>query len=224
MNMNVTPESVNELLHSDDYGDRLSAVNQMRYLDPAIAFDMMQTAVVDDNSRVRYSAVSQLASLGNYNPSKSLEILRDRIRTDSEADVRAAAADAIGALRLTEAYEDLNYLYHNTNEWLIQFSIVAALGELGDMRAFPLLEEALQSETELVKTAAIGSLGELGDVKAVSLLLNFVSDHDWQIRYRVVQALGRLGGDEAQAALSTLAHDEVTQVAQEAQSYLGAAS
>ncbi len=222
--MNVTPESVSQLLHSDDYGDRLSAVNQMRYLDPAIAFEMMQTAVIDANSRVRYSAVSQLASLGHYNPSKSLEILRDRIRTDGEVDVRAAAADAIGALRLTEAFDDLHYLYHNTNEWLIQFSIIAALGELGDKRALPLLEEALHSETDLVKTAAIGSLGELGDAKAVALLLNFVSDQDWQVRYRVVQALGRLGGAEAQSALSTLAHDDVMQVAHEAQSYLGATS
>lgn len=218
--MDVTPESVQELLSSDDFGQRLSAVNQMRYLEPAIAYGLVQTAAADSNARVRYAAISQLASVGNQDLQTSLEILRTRLRTDSEPDVRAAAADSIAALHLTEAFEDLQYLYHNTSEWLVQFSIIAALGELGDLRAFELLQEALQSQVELVKTAAIGSLGELGDARAIPLLLDLVSDEDWQVRYRVVQALGKLGGSDAQSALSQLAQDSSPQVAQEAQLFL----
>jgi HEAT repeat protein len=218
--MDVTPESVSELFSSDDYGHRLSAVNQMRYLDPAIAYELIQKAAADGNSRVRYAAVSQLATLGHQDRDQSLDVLRARLRTDSEPDVRAAAADAIGALKLTDAFADLDYLYHNTSEWLIQFSIIAALGELGDRRSFELLQEALDSDIELVRTAAIGSLGELGDRRAIPLLIQFVDHDDWQIRYRVVQALGNLGGADAQAALSALAKDSVPQVAREAQSFL----
>jgi HEAT repeat protein len=131
-------------------------------------------------------------------------------------DVQAAAADSIGALKLKDAFEDLHQLYQNSSEWVVQFSIIAVLGELGDDRAFAILEDALNSSNELMQTAAIGSLGELGDVRAVALLTPFIANPDWQIRYRLAQALGRLGGAEAMSALKLLTQDAVDQVAQEA--------
>ncbi|HEY9642612.1 MAG TPA: HEAT repeat domain-containing protein [Coleofasciculaceae cyanobacterium] len=198
--MSVTPDVVQTLLSSEDFGERLRGVNQLRQLDPAIAFQMIQPVVGDRNVRVRYAAVSQLSTLGVQNLNLSLEILRRCLLEDPEADVQAAAADSIGALKLVDAFEDLERLYHSS-EWLVQFSIIAALGELGDIRAFGLLETALKSEVELVRTAAIGSLGELGDERAVPLLLPFVSDSDWQTRYRVAQALSHFKSPEVQTAL-----------------------
>jgi HEAT repeat protein len=218
--MSVTPESVRELLSSEDLGDRLRGVNQIRNLEPAIGFELIQSAISDKNSRVRYCAISQLDTLGTEDLDTSLNILRDRLVHDPEPDVQSAAADCLAALKLTDAYEDLEYTYYNHPEWLVKFSIVAALGELGDSRAFELLKHALESENELVKTAAIGSLGELGDKQAISLLIPYASNPDWQVRYRVVQALYNLGGDEAKDILENLTHDKVETVAQTAKSYL----
>lgn len=219
--MSITPESVKELLASEDFGQRLSAVNQLRQLDPAIAFELIQPAIADPSVRVRYAAVSQMSTLGKQNLALSLEILRRCLLEDPETDVQAAAADALGALKLTNAYEDLERLYHQTPEWLVQFSIIAALGELGDSRSFPLLETALNSDNELVKTAAIGSLGELEDERALPLLLPFVANADWQIRYRVAQALSHFDTPDVRVALQTLAQDDMEPVAQEAKTYLG---
>lgn len=219
--MSVTPESVKQLLGSEDLGDRLRAVNQIRELsDKAIAFELVQTGVNDPNARVRYSAVSQMDSLGGQDLSTALRLLRDRLLNDPEPDVQAAAADCLGALKLTEAFVDLEQMYHNTSEWLIKFSIVATLGELGDPRSFELLKEALASGNDLVQTAAISSLGELGDPQAIGLLVPYATNPDWQIRYRLVQALHRLGGSQAQSTLETLANDEVEAVAQEAKNFL----
>jgi HEAT repeat protein len=218
--MSITPESVKQLLSSEDLGDRLRAVNQIRQLEPAIGFELIQSAIGDQNSRVRYSAVSQMDTLGTQDLQLSLDILRDRLLHDSEVDVQAAAADCLGALKLREAFEDLQQLYHTTTEWLIQFSIIATLGELGDPRAFELLKEALSSENELVQTAAISSLGDLGDLQAVPLLAPYATNPDWQIRYRLVQALARLGNAEAKSILETLADDEVEAIANEAKNSL----
>jgi HEAT repeat protein len=218
--MDITPESVQTLLNSTDLGDRLRAVNQMRTLDPSITFGMLLQAVEDANARVRYAAVSQLSSLGGQDRAKTLETLRDRLQ-DTEPDVQAAAADSIGALKLTEAFEDLRFLYNTSSEWLVKFSIVAALGELGDPRGFELLEDAIVSPNELMQTVAIGSFGELGDTRAVPLLIGHATNPDWQVRHRVAQALGRLGTPEAKITLKTLAQDTVDQVAQEAKSGLG---
>ena len=222
--MSVTPESVKEMLSSEDLGHRLRAVNQIRELeDKAIAFELTQEAINDRNARVRYSAVSQMDTLGGQDLTTSLNLLRDRLLNDPEPDVQAAAADCIGALKLTEAFTDLQQVYHSTPEWLVKFSIIATLGELGDPRAFELLQEALTSSNDLERTAAISSFGDLGNQQAVELLLPYASDSDWQIRYRVVQALAKLGGGEAHSALASLANDEVEAVAQEAKNCLNGA-
>ena len=218
--MDITPDSVKTLLNSADLGDRLRAVNQMRTLDPSITFGMILQAVDDVNARVRYAAVSQLSSLGGQDREKTLETLRDRLQ-DAEPDVQAAAADSIGALKLTEAFEDLRFLYNTSPEWLVKFSIVAALGELGDPRGFELLEDAIASSNELMQMAAIGSFGELGDTRAVPLLIGHAANPDWQVRYRLAQALGRLATPEAKATLESLAQDAIDQVAEEAKSGLG---
>ena len=220
--MSVTPESVKQMLSSQDLGDRLRAVNKARDLEPATAFELIQIAMGDSNSRVRYSAVSQMDTLGNQNLQLSLDLLRSLLN-DPEPDVQAAAADCLGALKLHDAFDDLQQLYNTTPEWLVQFSIIATLGELGDPRAFELLKQALSSENELVQTAAISSLGELGDIQAIPLLAPFASNSDWQIRYRVVQALTHLGGAEAQSVLETLTDDKVEAVANEAKKSLQSA-
>jgi len=212
--MNI--DEIKQLLNSEDFGDRLRGLNQLRQVDQALAFDLIQPLVKDPQVRVRYVAVSQLDTLGGQDLAKTFTLLRDRLLQDPEPDVQAAAADALGALQMREAYPDLEQVYRQSPEWLVQFSIIATLGELGDPRSFTLLEEAITSPNELIQTAAVGSLGELGDRRAVPLLLPLVTNADWQTRYRVAEALKRLGGEETIAALKVLAEDPIEQVAKAA--------
>jgi HEAT repeat protein len=214
--MTITPESIQALIDSPTAGDRISALNLIRQAEPGVGFELIKQLVKDSNVRVRYAAVSQIATLGSQNPSESLTILRERLLDDPEADVQAAAADALGALKLTVAFEDLQHLYHTSPEWLVQFSIIAALGELGDPRGLELLKTALNSDTSLVQTAAIGSIGELGDPNGVEMIIPFANNPDWQVRYQVARALYNLGGEQARSTLAMLTQDDVPQVAQAA--------
>jgi HEAT repeat protein len=213
--MSITPDSVKKQLESEDLGDRLRGVNEIRELEPAIGFELIQGAITDENARVRYSAVSQFDTLGTQDLDKSLNLLRGLLQ-DPEADVKAAAADCLGGLKLVAAFDDLQQLYQSSGDWIIKLSVVAALGELGEPRGFEVLKQALSEDNDLVRTAAISSMGELGNTEAVSILAPYASDSDWQIRYRVAQALNRLGTAEAKSALETLANDEVEAVAEEA--------
>ena len=209
--------SIDLLINSENKGDRITALNLIRELQPAIAFGYIKQLITDNNTRVRYAAVSQLATLGSQDLAESLIILRDRLVNDPEPDVQAAAADSIGALKLTDAFDDLQNLYETTPEWLVQFSIIAALGELGDPRGLKLLQTALANETSLVQTAAIGAIGELGNPDGIESLIPFVTNPDWQIRYQLARSLRNLGGDLAAQNLAILATDPVEQVAKEAQ-------
>lgn len=214
--MSITPESIQQLLSSENYSDRIRGINQLRQIDSEIAFEMIQPLVKDSNVRIRYAAVSQFDTLGKHDLKTSLEILRDRLYNDAEIDVKAAAADAMAALKIPEAYEDLDRIYHQNSDWLLQLSIIAALGEFGDPRGFDLLEEALTSDNDLLVTAAISSFGELGDSRAVPLLIPFAANEDWQIRHRLAQALGRLASSETRPVLEQLTRDTVEVVAKEA--------
>ncbi len=219
--MTTSPESIKQLLHSEDFGDRIKGINELRNIEPAIAYELIKPLNQDENVRVRYAAISQLATLGQVNREESLEIIRDRLYNDPESDVRAAAADTIGGLKLTQAFSDLKKVYYDTSDWLIQFSIIAALGELGHEEGFELLKEALKSDNVLLQTTAISSFGELGNKNAIDLLLPFIDNTDWQIRHRLAQALGKLGGEKTQATLMKLAQDESNIVAEEAKYHLG---
>ncbi|MEL6164573.1 MAG: HEAT repeat domain-containing protein [Cyanobacteria bacterium J06628_3] len=218
--MSITPETVKKKLESEDLGDRLRGVNEIRELEPAVGFELIQSAITDTNARVRYSAVSQFDTLGTQDLDKSLSLLRGLLQ-DPEADVKAAAADCLGGLKLVAAFDDLQQLYKSTEDWIIKLSVIAALGELGEPRGFELLKQALSEDNDLVKTAAISSMGELGNAEAVSILAPYSKDSDWQIRFRVAQALNRLGTPETKPVLETLVSDEVEAVAEEAKKSLG---
>ncbi|NET51223.1 MAG: HEAT repeat domain-containing protein [Merismopedia sp. SIO2A8] len=218
--MIITPESARQMLTSDVYEQRLSVLNHLSSLDMEVAFELVQLVVDDPKPRVRYAAISKLATVGHQDKGRSLELLRHALLTDSEPDVRAAAADSIGALRLTEGFEDLKTLYHETSDWIIQLSILAALGELGDPRGFEILEDALTGENDLIHAIAVGALGELGDRRAIPLLSQHAEHPDWQVRYRVAQALGHFDGPEVVSALTQLSKDPMTQIADEAKTHL----
>ena len=218
--MNVTTESVQQLLSSDSFSDRVRGLNQLKQIEPKLAFEMVKPLIKDPNPRIRYSAVSQLDPIGNENPPEALALLRDRLFNDSEVDVQSVAADVIGGLKLTEAYEDLQKVYETTSEWLLQMSIIATLGEMGDARGFNLLKIALNSENSLIRTAAISSLGDLQIPDALPLLLPLATDEDWQVRFRLAIALGNFEKDKVEKVLTELAQDSFEQVAKTAQDIL----
>ena len=211
--MTPTPETIQKDLDSQDFGDRLRGVNNLRQIDPSLAFEMILPLVTDPNVRVRYAAVSQLDTLGTTNPEKSLEVLRDRLHNDPESDVKAAAADAIGALKLTDAFDDLQQVYNGTTDWMIRMSVIAGLGEMGDPRGFELMKDAIATPEPLVQLAAISAFGDLGNPEAIDILLPFVDHEDWQLRQRLVQALSKFQLKSARQALEKLAQDDMEQVA-----------
>ncbi len=73
-----------------------------------------------------------------------------------------------------------------------------ALGELGDARAGPTLEKALEAESDWrVRAAAAAALGRTGGMGAGESLLAALKDPDPFVRSQVAEALGALGEKRA---------------------------
>ena len=119
--MTISPkaEALRSRLKTGDLGDRLVAVNEVRELPPEEGFELLQVAIADKNARVRYSAVSQFDTVGTADLAKAEALLRNCLLNDGEMDVKAAAADCLGALQITSAFEDLIKTYEETSEWLL---------------------------------------------------------------------------------------------------------
>ena len=94
------------MLTSENFGDRIKGINLLRNIDPQIAFELITPLCSDRNTRVRYAAVSQVSTLGEHHKDAAFKILKTALG-DAEPDVQAAAADSLGALKLTAALGDL---------------------------------------------------------------------------------------------------------------------
>ena len=70
--MPTDPAQVRQMLKAENFGDRIKAINQLRDLDPALAFELIQPLCDDPNTRVRYAAVSQISTLGEDRKSTRL--------------------------------------------------------------------------------------------------------------------------------------------------------
>jgi len=208
---------IHSLLQSAEPGDRVSGVNRLNTLPHEEAMVLVQPLIVDENARVRYSAVSKLATIGKVDLALTLTLLRERLRNDPELDVKAAAADSLGALQLVEAYDDLAEFYYATGDWILKMSIVAALSEMAEPRAIEVLRDALTNDNDLIVTMAVGAIGELGAIEAIEDLTPFTQHPDTQVRFRVAQALGHLGGDRAKELLTAMLNDADAQVVEQVQ-------
>jgi HEAT repeat protein len=199
--MNLT-----EALQSPDFGTRIRAVIALRPLPPEEALPLLEIALTDSNTRVRYSAVSLL---GQKPGPQTRALLTQLLHQDPEFDVRAAAAASLGDLGDKDAFEDLKQAYLNDGQDLVRFSIVAALGELGDPRAFDLLITALKAGG-LQEEAALMALGQIALPEVIPVLQSYLPHPDWQLRLRAVQALAEINTPASLACLVGLQEDNPT--------------
>lgn len=216
----VTVEELNQLIGSADWGDRIKAINMARELSGDDALPLLSTLATDANTRVRYAAVSQIGTLDLSDKGVPLPLLKDRLETDPEVDVRAAAAAALGDLKQPGTLQDLLGALEREEEWLMVLSVVAALGELGDLGAMDAVLTAARDENVLIRSTAASALGDLGDKRGLEALQMLATDADWQTRHRVCISLSKIGGDAARSVLETLSADEEEQVATTAASML----
>eukprot|EP00188_Purpureofilum_apyrenoidigerum_P002999 Plantae.Rhodophyta-Purpureofilum_apyrenoidigerum.ctg30456.p1 GENE.Plantae.Rhodophyta-Purpureofilum_apyrenoidigerum.ctg30456~~Plantae.Rhodophyta-Purpureofilum_apyrenoidigerum.ctg30456.p1 ORF type:complete len:225 (+),score=47.60 Plantae.Rhodophyta-Purpureofilum_apyrenoidigerum.ctg30456:63-737(+) len=192
--MATNKDDVMSLVMSGDNFNRLKGVNMARDLEPMDCLETLSLTSKDPDLNVRYATVSQLAEAGKADPTKALDLLRDLIAHEKDSSVRAAVADAFCAIGIPEAYDDVESIFRDSDEVMVQFSILAGLGELGNPKAFGLLKEVLEDDSteELLKVAAIGALGELGDKRAEDIIRPFTQVEDATIKTRAEQALQAL--------------------------------
>lgn len=179
---------------------RLAAIESLGSYRTQASASALRGALSDEDARVRSSAATSLARLGDE---AAIGELRRQVVSDGNKHVRQAAADALGRIALRGDDEVISALALATrdSEEHVRYASVEALARVGDARAQDALAQRLSDENTGVRIAAAETLGELGDVTALPALAQASRDRDEGVRVAATAAAEQIRARAARARL-----------------------
>ncbi len=193
--------------HDPFWGIRNEALRALGKIGGPAAERQILLALNDEKPWVRDVAVEEL---GNFKEdSQSLgPKLTDLAANDKAFRVRAAALNALGDLKASNAYDTLAAAAKlDSPEDMLRRAALGSFGSLGDDRAVPLLLEwsALGKPFD-TRASAIGSLAELDkkNPEITKALISYLGEPYIDIKFSAVFALSRRGDPSAIEPLEAL--------------------
>lgn len=162
----------------------------------AVCAELLYPLLKDKDEDVRKFTLDLMADIREgLIPERIMPLIED-----TNANVRAAAIRAIGALRyragagpVVKALKD--------EEWVC-FSALETLGELKDEGAVDAITELLSSGSETLRVAALETLGKIGSPRARDAVVSLVSRVDGFEKTAAVKSLVQIGIPPSMGELS----------------------
>jgi HEAT repeat protein len=184
-----TPVKLTEIYEEGPERLRVSAVKAARHLEADLVSTLLQKALHDDDAWVRYYAIRSIDQLSDRAQYPSLMAMAT---DDPAGQVRLAAIEAIGSMKITEAAPIFNTLVKDENKDIV----VAALHTLGDLEipsTLSLIVNLLVNTNTRVSLEAIKALGHFQmDEVADHLYKIVVSYQQKEVKQAAIEALGNL--------------------------------
>jgi HEAT repeat protein len=178
---------------------REAVINALRQQAPADSLRPLAGMLHGEFPGRRNAAHSVLIEMGARTPATLIQAL-----DDPSPDVRQAAAEVLGSLRLAPAVAPLaSCLYQAGEITAVREAAAQALGKIGDRAATPALIAAAADAAAEIRLTAIQALGQLDDERAVPPLLEMMQ-LDVASLPTIIEALGNLGQPEAVAPLASI--------------------
>ena len=159
------------------------------------------TALADERPVVRRVAIDEIVVARDMRAGPRLvELLTGE---NEPAEVRRAAAEAAGQLRLPAAQDPLVQLIIQAETApAVRRAALVALGRVGGKNAFPVLDQALRAPVPADREAALRGLGELRDQRAAHTLAELAVIANGKDLGNLARLyLGRMGAQLAVPAL-----------------------
>lgn len=175
-----------------------AAARALGYLySPEVVRTLLGAYKSDGSVEVKSAVADALKQLGSQATPSLVEYLN---RQDVHVSVRVLVAKTLGAIRATNATDDLIEALQTEGHGLVEGAAARALGEIGDRRATSALIHLLTARGTMSE-AASEALGKLNDPQAIPALMAALS-HDWLgTRVQAARSLGKLKDRRALAPL-----------------------
>jgi putative heme-binding domain-containing protein len=188
---------VREKRHST--ANRLTALKFfLKGLDASTADALLKLAQTLEDGPV---LAGVLKNLGKYPKLQAAPVLTPKV-SSPDAEVRAAAIEALAEFRAPEGREPVVLLLHDNDVRVRR----AAAGAAGKLAAKPAIEPLLKMATDedvAVRRASLDSLRLLREPRVVPLAVAALNDR--QLELNALECLRELGGPEQTAAVTELA-------------------
>jgi HEAT repeat protein len=156
-----------------------------------------------ENAGKRNSSTEALIRIGE----PAIRPIVQRLRTESDVDVRLSLVNLLGDLRSAEGFDMLVSLVATEQDINVASSTVSSLGKYRDASALPHLIAALQRDDLWLKFHVIEALGEIGDRAALPAILPLYAEKS--LRKPVLEAVGKIADvGTATFLLNIIAGDE----------------
>jgi len=181
---------------------RKSVVVALGEIGDTKAVEPLIKALTDNNNAadIRRSVVEALCKIKG---AKAVEPLSQVLNNDKDVDVRKLVIDILCEIRDTKSFEALIEAFTNDNSAGdnnagVRSSIVSALGKLKNRKAVELLNQALNTDSDVsVRLESAKALSEIGDLKAVEPLIKALTvDSNDYVRIHSGNALIIIKGKE----------------------------
>jgi HEAT repeat protein len=157
--------------------------------------------------------VEDLRGSGHLNES-FLPLLHARLAEERKPEVKAAVARTLAGLKSPSSVQPLesavDWGASGTAANQLNKEVAAALGEIGDSKAVPVLVRLLKSRDNYTRVAAMESLGRLRATEAVEPLIQLALDGGLEpfLNKKAIEALGEIGDARAVPALVRMLTNE----------------
>lgn len=198
----------------------------------AVDFQPVFAYCLDDpNSAVRIAGLDGLWDSTDLN---LIDPIIDRLKNDTIADVRAAAAGALAHYLLMSAWGELRGVrtdviieallsaFHEPEADLILRRVaLEAVGSVNTPAVNEAIEDSYESPDRELQLSALFAMGNSADSRWLPIILDEMESPYEDMRLEAVRAAGSIGDSQAIPRLAELAYDDDDNVAQVAIEALG---
>jgi protein-S-isoprenylcysteine O-methyltransferase Ste14 len=156
------------------------------------------------NKHVREFAIEQL---GSRKVMEAEDLLIGSL-SDSIRRVRSAAILAVGQIQSETAVDSLTEMLIRPEQNNNTFLIYSALGDIGDLRAIPILVKGLDGGERYNQTAALDAIMRIDPGEGLKHAYAELNDNNVEVRRHAVITCIKTGNPDAIEALNTLLEDE----------------
>ncbi|HSW63265.1 MAG TPA: HEAT repeat domain-containing protein [Dissulfurispiraceae bacterium] len=162
----------------------------------AVTVPFLYVLLEDKDPDIRKFAIDLMCDIRE---SVQCERLLPMLR-DENANVRAAAAKAVGELGYADAVSYLEETLKD-EEWVC-FYALQSLGELEARASAPFIVELLKSPSEVVRFSAIETLGKIGTPEVSETLISYLFSASGDERSAIVKSIVQIGITPAMVGLT----------------------
>ncbi len=177
-----------ELLGDKDWRVRKTVVDGfVRDARPSVVEGLLDALADSENAGKRNSATEALIRIGE----SSIDSILNRLRRESDIDVRLSLVNLAGDLRSSDAFTLLLEMLEVEQDINVASSVVSSLGRYRDAAALPHLMRVLRTRQDpWLKFHAIEALGDIGDRSALPAILPLYAEKS--LRKPVLEAVGKI--------------------------------